>query len=165
MRRSAGKLFDEVRLLWNLLVQTGERLHADERITMAMRAILEFLVLRAPATVPEIARARYVTRLHIQEVVNTLAERGLVEMADNRAPPLRLTRLTPMGKKTIERIRRREQRVYRKLELGVRPSDLERSVRTLHSLRNVLAELDAGFGARVANASFERRSVSGGFPS
>ena len=151
MNQPAEQLFDEVRLLWNLLVQTGERLHADEQITIAMRAVLEFLVLRGPATVPQIARGRYVTRQHIQELVNALVERGLVEMADNPAHRRsRLTRLTPLGKETIERIRRREQRVYRKLNLGVRHIDLERAERTLRSVRNALAELDARVGGEAA---------------
>ncbi len=151
IRQPAEKLFDEVRLLWNLLVQTGERLHANERITIAMRAVLEFLVLRGPTTVPQIARGRYVTRQHIQELVNALVERGLVEMADNPAHRRsRLARLTPLGEETIERIRRREHRVYRKLDIGVRHMDLERAERTLRCLRDVLAELDAGLGAEVA---------------
>ena len=151
MNQPAEQLFDEVRLLWNLLVQTGERLHADEQITIAMRAVLEFLVLRGPATVPQIARGRYVTRQHIQELVNALVERGLVEMADNPAHRRsRLTRLTPLGEETIERIRRREQRVYRKLNLGVKHIDLERAERTLRSVRNVLAELDARLGGEAA---------------
>jgi DNA-binding MarR family transcriptional regulator len=151
MNQPAEKLFDEVRLLWNLLVQTGERLHANEQITIAMRAVLEFLVLRGPATVPQIARGRYVTRQHIQELVNALVERGLVEMADNPAHRRsRLTRLTPLGEETIERMRRREQRVYGKLDQGVRPPDLERAERTLRGVRKVLAELDARLGDEVA---------------
>jgi DNA-binding MarR family transcriptional regulator len=138
------------------LVQTGERLHANERITIAMRAVLEFLVLRGPATVPQIARGRYVTRQHIQELVNALLERRLVEMADNPAHRRsRLTRLTPLGEETIERIRRREQRIYRKLDLGVRPIDLERAERTLRRVRNVLAELDA----RLVAEAQKHRSI------
>ena len=131
-------------------MQTGERLHADEQITIAMRAVLEFLVLHGPATVPQIARGRYVIRQHIQELVNALVERGLVEMADNPAHRRsKLTRLTPMGEETIERIRRREQRVYRKLDLGIRPTDIQRAERTLRSVRNVLTELDARLGAEA----------------
>lgn len=129
-------------------MQTGERLHANERITIAMRAVLEFLVLRGPTTVPQIARGRYVTRQHIQELVNALVERGLVDMSDNPAHRRsRLARLTPLGEETIERIRRREHRVYRKLDPGVRHIDIERAERTLRSVRNVLAELDTRIGA------------------
>jgi len=54
-----------------------------------------------------------------------------------------------MGEETIERIRRREQRVYRKLDLGIRPTDIQRAERTLRSVRNVLTELDARLGAEA----------------
>lgn len=55
----------------------------------------------------------------------------------------------PLGEETMERIRRREQRVYSKLGLGVRPVDLERTERTLRNIRKALAEVDARLGTDV----------------
>ena len=37
---------------------------------MAQRAVLEYLLINGPATVPAIARARRVTRQHMQALVN-----------------------------------------------------------------------------------------------
>lgn len=130
-------LLDEVRLLWNTLVRRGETLHRREPLTMGMRAVLEFLRRSGPASVPAIARARGVTRQHIQALVNPLVELGLVVAAPNpahrRSP---LMRLTAKGERCIDRMRRREAAV-----LGAVPvarSELARATETLRVLRRSL---------------------------
>src|SRR5262245_15676978 len=104
------ELIDEVRLFWHVLVEAGERLHEGESITMGMRAVLEYVDRNGPATVPKIARARRVTRQHIQALVSALLERKLVLAASNpghrRSP---LIQLAPKEKGTIVRIKRREE--------------------------------------------------------
>jgi DNA-binding MarR family transcriptional regulator len=89
------ELIDEVRLLWNTLVQRGERLHAGESITMGQRAVLEFLLRNGPTTVPNVARSRRVSRQHIQALVDPLLERGLVQPLSTRHKRSVLLRLSP----------------------------------------------------------------------
>ncbi len=76
---------DEVRLLMHRAVRFVEELHADLGVSTPERAVLEFLTRNGPTTVPDIARARGVSRQHIQTIVNGLLERSLVETMANAA--------------------------------------------------------------------------------
>jgi DNA-binding MarR family transcriptional regulator len=133
------RVVDEVRLLWNALVRAGEDLHAREGLTMGMRAILEFLQRHGPGTVPNVARRRGVTRQHVQALVNPLLERRLVRARDNpahrRSP---LIELTAAGRRTIERMRRREAAVFRQVAPGLAAAELRRTAGTLAALRAAL---------------------------
>jgi DNA-binding MarR family transcriptional regulator len=136
------ELLNEVRLLWHRLVQTGERLHAREPITLGMRAVLEFLAREGSTTVPGIARSRHVTRQHIQALVNGLSERKLVELRDNpahkRSP---LVGLTPEGAETIRRVKRKEARWLAGQDFGASPRALKEAAAVLRGVR-------AGLGRR-----------------
>lgn len=130
-------LIDEVRLLWNTLVRRGEALHRREAVTLGMRAVLEYLRRSGPASVPSIARARGVTRQHIQALVNPLLEAGLVEAVPNPAHRRsRLMRLTAKGERTIDRMRGREAGVLG--GVAVAPTELARAADTLRALRRSL---------------------------
>lgn len=134
-------LIDEVRLLWNSLVQRGEALHADEPVTMGMRAVLEFLARQGPASVPNIARSRRVTRQHIQVLVNELQDEGCVSLAENpahrRSP---LVRLTDRGRRTLARMSRREAEVLSAAPIPASPARLDRAARTLRAVRQALED-------------------------
>jgi DNA-binding MarR family transcriptional regulator len=131
-------LLNEVRMLWHLLLAVGQELHAEESITLGMRAVLEQLAWEGPATVPAIARARYVTRQHIQVLVNGLLDQELVELQDNpahkRSPLVCLTR---EGERTIKRMKGRERPVLAK-NYGVSGADLERAAEVLRAVRGGL---------------------------
>lgn len=132
-------LLDEVRLLWHAMVQSGERLHEQEPITLGTRGVLEFLALHGPATVPHVARSRRVTRQHIQSLVNALLELGLVALDANPAHRRSaLVRLTPEGKRVIERMKRRERRFFDTRDLGREADELGRAARTLRAVRHAL---------------------------
>src|SRR5262245_16430131 len=134
------ELIDEVRLLWNRLIQLGEELHADEPITLGMRAVLEYLLRNGPTTVPDIARNRRVTRQHIQQLVNPLLERGLATIAAN--PSHRrsgLVALTASGEETIRRIKTREGELYAATNFGLSDAELRRAAATLRTVRAALA--------------------------
>ena len=139
MSDSLDELFDQVRLLWHVLVQTTERLHEDEPVTLGMRAVLEFLARQGPTAVPEIARSRQVTRQHIQALVNDLLELRLVSLDDNPAHRRSaLVRLTAEGQRAIDRMKRRERQFLERLELEARPDDLRRAATTLSAVRKAL---------------------------
>lgn len=134
-------LFDEVRLAMHQLVQVSEALHADEPVTLGMRAVLEFLLRNGPATVPHVARRRHVTRQHIQSLVNPLAAQRLVELVENpahqRSPLVRLTR---PGERLIRRMQRKERRAFARRAREVSDAEIEAATRTLRAVRESLAE-------------------------
>ena len=139
MLEAIDELVDEVRLLWHALVRSGERLHDAEPITLGMRAVLELLASRGPATVPQIARRRGVTRQHIQGFVNALLELKLVSLEPN--PEHRRSLLvcpTPAGAQAIERMKKRERRFFAGVAFGVSASEVSRASKTLRSLRNTI---------------------------
>lgn len=134
-------LLDEVRLLWHVMVQAAERLHAGEPVTVGMRAVLEFVARNGPTPVPSIARSRHVSRQHIQALVDGLLELRLVSLGDNPAHRRSaLVHLTPEGQRTLDRMRRRERRLFDRLELAARPEDLRKAAITLSAVRDALGE-------------------------
>jgi DNA-binding MarR family transcriptional regulator len=132
-------LLNEVRLLWHVLVQTGERLLADQPVTLALRAVLEFLDRNGPATVPGIARSRRVSRQHIQTIVNDLLGKGLVALRDNPAHRRSAhVELTGPGRQLISGIRRLEARFLSEHAFSVADKDLNRARKVLRSVRRTL---------------------------
>lgn len=139
MSRPIDELLDQARLLWHVMVQVAERLHQGEPVTLGMRAVLEFLTRNGPATVPQIARSRGVTRQHIQALVNDLLELRLVSLDANPAHRRSaLVRLTADGQKAAERMRRRERQYLEGLDLKARPEELRRASATLSAVREAL---------------------------
>jgi DNA-binding MarR family transcriptional regulator len=136
---------EQVRLLHHQLVRVAEQLHAGEDVTVAQRAVLEYLHREGATTVPEIARVRGVTRQHIQVGVDELAAAGLVELVDNPAHRRsRLVTTTTAGVETIERMQRREIDAVADLDLDL---DVERSralTADLAHIRHSLQQLTQG---------------------
>lgn len=133
---------DEVRLLYHQLVRVAESLHGDEPVTVAQRAVLEFLDREGPTAVPGIARARGVTRQHIQVHVNDLEATGLVEFLDNPAHRRsQLAALTSEGGDTIARIHRREAAAVRTLDVDLTADQAGELARRLRQLRTALTHL------------------------
>lgn len=132
-------VFDEVRRVWNRLVEAGEALHEREPVTLGMRAVLEFLLRTGPITVPALARARHVTRQHIQSLANALLEQKLIQTTGNpahrRSP---LFALTPAGERLIRRMKAREAARLRPLGRRFESSDLRRTAAMLRALREAL---------------------------
>lgn len=144
------ELLDEVRMLFHLATQVAEDLHAAEPITVSMRGVLELLHRIGPATVPDIARRRYVTRQHIQTLVNALLAQGLVAVEDNpahrRSPRIALT---DDGGRMIRRMTDRERRFLARIDLPLDPRDIASARGTLATLRNALRH---AIGARHEQA-------------
>ena len=129
------ELLNEVRLVWHLLIQVAGQLHAGEPMTLGMRSVLEQLALEGPATVPAIARARYVTRQHLQVLVNGLLRLRLVELLDNpahrRSP---LVGLTPAGRRALQRMLAKERRLLAG-DFGLSGAALQNATETLRTVR------------------------------
>jgi DNA-binding MarR family transcriptional regulator len=135
------RLLDETRLLWHAMSHAGERLHAEEPVTLGMRAVLEFLTEHGPATVPHVARSRRVSRQHIQGLVNALLEHELVALGENPAHRRSaFVRVTPRGKQVFDRMLRRERGLFGRIDLGTDEAELERAARTLKAVREAVEE-------------------------
>jgi len=139
MNPEIDALFNEVRLLFNALVQRGEILHGDGGVTMAQRAVLEYLLTNGPGTVPAIARARRVTRQHVQALVTPLLEGGYVESVENpEHKRSRLIGLTPEGDRLIRSMRRREMDFLTAADPGLATGQLVQATEVLRRLRGAI---------------------------
>ncbi|MGI9393106.1 MAG: MarR family winged helix-turn-helix transcriptional regulator, partial [Boseongicola sp.] len=72
----------DIHSLWH---SQNAQLPAEKAVTYAERGVLEILVSEGAQPVPSIARARFVSRQHIQKLVDDLASKGLVELQPNPA--------------------------------------------------------------------------------
>lgn len=121
-----------VRSCFRELRAFGDALHADIGITAAMRAVMEHLAERGAATVPDIARAKQVTRQNIQVLADALIAAGLAEAREN--PGHRrsgLVALTGRGEKTFAAMRDREGRALAKIAESLPRAGVEVATRTL----------------------------------
>jgi DNA-binding MarR family transcriptional regulator len=133
-------LIDETRLLFHRMKLAAEQLHGAEEITAGMRGVLFSLDRSGPQTVPQLARARPVSRQHIQMLVNPLVERRFIELVENPAHKRsNLVRLTPKGRRLVERMRKRESKVLGALGSGVSEKQFRSAAAVVRSLREALA--------------------------
>lgn len=138
------ELVDEVRRTHNTLAEVIDDLHADTAVSAHLRAVLEYLERQGPSTVPDIARARRVSRQHIQTAVNELRDRSLVEYVPN--PHHRrshLVALTAAGTKTIAAMQANERVALEPLVSDLDAADIATAAATLRSLRLALPDPEA----------------------
>lgn len=132
-------VIDEVRLLHNQLIALAEELHRGSGVTASRRAVLEFIHQHGPSTVPTIARARGVTRQHIQAISNELRSLDLIESQQNpahqRSP---MIALTDDGRQTIDRMLEREGDYLTAHVSDLDENELWAAAQTLASVRHAL---------------------------
>jgi DNA-binding MarR family transcriptional regulator len=132
-------LFNETRLLFHALARWGEALHEGLGVTMPMRAVLELVLLGGSATVPDMARARGVSRQHIQQQVDPLLERGLLTRQDNPAHKRSsMIALTDKGRALIRSMRAKEIDVLAKMQVGVSDNAMLEAAQVLSAWRIAL---------------------------
>jgi DNA-binding MarR family transcriptional regulator len=138
---SAPELFNETRRLFHLLKRWAETLHSELDLSIAMRGVLELLLIEGPGTVPQMARARGVSRQHVQQQVDALLERGFVERQDNPAHKRSsLIVLSDKGRALIQTMRSDELRALARLQPGVSDQAIADAVQVLASWRTVLQQ-------------------------
>ncbi len=142
MYEHISSLFDEARLMIHRSVVVVDRLHHGTGVSVPMRAVLEYLQANGEHTVSAVARARSVSRQHIQTIVNDLLDAELVERRDNpnhlRAPLIRLTR---RGATTIEAMHASERAALEPVLLegsALTPADLIAAIEVLSAVSNGL---------------------------
>ncbi|MGW4483349.1 MarR family winged helix-turn-helix transcriptional regulator [Amycolatopsis sp. NPDC004368] len=135
------QLVNDVFLTNGTLLATGDALTAPAGLTAAQWQVLGFLE-DGPATAADLARRRGLRRQSVQETVNRLLRNGMLTRADNpsdaRAP---LLHLTPAATTALHELGARQARWADAVAAGLPPEDLEVTLRTLHRLRERLAEV------------------------
>ncbi len=92
-----------------------------------------------PQTVPQMARARPVSRQHIQTIVNDLIEERHVELVVNPAHKRsHLVRLTRKGKEMVDAMNRREAKILTGMKIGIPEKDLQAAAAVLRAVRELL---------------------------
>jgi len=131
-------LFTATVSLFHTLTAAAEDLHQQGNFTAGKRGLLRGLYRLGPQTVPQMARARPVSRQYIQMLTDRLAEEGLVEFVDNPAHKRSwLVRLTEKGKSLIVAMLAREAGVLKELPVPVSEQDILTATAVLRSFREV----------------------------
>lgn len=119
-----------------LLLEAGDALGADERLTSARWQVLgSIAVAERPLTVPQIARRMGLTRQSVHSTVNRLVRDGFLELAPN-ADHRRsaLVGLTERGRTKYDAIDRRQAEWVNGLARGIGRASLETTHRVLDEL-------------------------------
>ena len=133
------KVLDEAVALNFRLQRVAEELHRQGPASSARRGILRTLSDDGPQSVPQMARNRGVTRQHVQTLVNSLMEEGLVEIASNPAHQKSgLVQLTDAGRQAVRDNTRREAVLVKECTPYVRNDELEAAFDVLHKVREFL---------------------------
>ena len=131
-------LINETVLLFHRLKIVADEVHHQGEMSGGLRSILRSLDKFGAQTVPQMARARSVSRQHIQILVNELVEKELVEFISNpahkRSPFVQLTR---HGKKTVDEMNQREKKLMGKADLDVADKKLHEAAETLRIVREL----------------------------
>jgi len=129
-----------VRRLFRALALESNEMLEDLGISVADRAVMEFLYPDRQLSVPAIAAQYQVSRQHVQATVNSLLEAGLVATRENprhrRSP---LIALNASGRKLFDRVSKRETKVIDALFSGIPTRELQHTRQTLQSLLNELS--------------------------
>jgi len=132
-------LFDEVRGLSLTLKQWGDALHEASGLAASTRGILDALLLGGAATVPRIARERGASRQHVQQLVDALLERDLVQRKRNpNHKRSSLIALTDKGRALAENMRAEERNAIGRIQAGVSDHAIEEAQLVLAAWRTAL---------------------------
>ena len=136
IREDLRGVVDETVALFYRLRWLTDRIYAGDGLSNARRGILRGLVQFGPQTVPQLARARSVSRQHIQLLVDALARRSLVELVANPAHRRsKLVRPTHAGAAHVREMDETNRRVVSSVAAGLSVRELAITARTLRAVR------------------------------
>ena len=137
---AALTIFLETMGLYFRLRDTGKKSDLVTPDSSRIWGILHPLAVEGPQTVPQLARARPVSRQRIQQIANEAAVEGLIEFINNPAhKKSKLMQLTDLGRARHKQMVAQFAEVAGSLAEGMRTQDLEVTGRTLNHLRARLA--------------------------
>jgi DNA-binding MarR family transcriptional regulator len=126
----------ETMSLFHRLRIVAEQVHHQREMTAGKLGVLRGLDLSGPQMVPQMARARPVSRQYIQTLVGRLADEGHVELIENPAHKRsRLVRLTQQGKDLLDPAMRRQAKLFSRLTIDIPERDLRTAASVLSALR------------------------------
>jgi len=138
-----GAVIDQTRALFHRLKAVAQEAHDRGPATAGLRGVLQELYGKGPRTVPDMARARPVSRQHIQVLVNQLLELGWVELMDNPAHKRsKRVAITAQGRGAFEAIRLTEAAMLADLPVSVSESELEAAAAVLEKVRNAFEHME-----------------------
>jgi DNA-binding MarR family transcriptional regulator len=124
-----------VRRLFRALSQRSSALLENNQITVADRAVMEFLFPEHLLSVPEIAKKYQVSRQHIQVTVNKLLELEFVKtQANPKHKRSQLIKLTALGQQEFKKILQNEKSSITTLFAEIDPQHLQVTAETLELL-------------------------------
>ena len=131
-----NQLINENALLFFRMKVVAEEVHQQGEMSGGKRALLRLLNEAGAQTVPQISRARSVTRQHTQTLINELTDEGLVEFFENpghkRSP---FAQLTASGQRAVAAMNRREAKLHEQMHLCVPENELRAAARALRKVR------------------------------
>ncbi|MBL8020218.1 MAG: MarR family transcriptional regulator [Leptospirales bacterium] len=134
-------LADEVLRLSISIKQMEKEIYGDEGMSENELAVFFDLFVLGPQTVPMLARSRGATRQRIQQIMDILLKRRLVE---KKANPVHATSvfyaLTGSGARKATGMSSRERRFFLKLPLDVNLRVLESSLTLLRQVRRAIQD-------------------------
>jgi DNA-binding MarR family transcriptional regulator len=130
-----------IRRIFRAMGQSADKYLEPLGISVADRAVMEFLYPDKHLSVPQIAERYHVSRQHVQVTVNSLKERDLVGLAENprhaRSP---LVSLSDQGRGLFIEIAARDEATINKLFANISDKQCGRTRKTLARLLNNLME-------------------------
>ena len=127
-----AQLIWQTRQLFPGLAADSNELLDNFGINASHRAVLQFLDHNDVETVANMARARDMSRQHIQQVVNDLLEKKLVETLDNPGHKRSfLVKRTKAGDALFKQVKKIESRLFREIAKEFDSEALQASVNTL----------------------------------
>lgn len=132
------EVIDQTRSLFHQLKAAAREVHGGDSLAGGRRGVLLNLLKEGPLTVPTMARARPVSRQHIQTLVNALQADGLVRLQENPAHRRsKLVALTEGGRTAIQDMLARERRILESLPRVVGTEDLRTAARVMRETRGL----------------------------
>jgi DNA-binding MarR family transcriptional regulator len=129
-----------VRRLFRALAQKASENLGQYQLSVADRAVMEFLYPQEQLSVPEIASRYQVSRQHVQVTVNTLRDKGLLESRPNpRHKRSVLMELSEKGGELFAEILAKDKETVDQLFSAVPPVDRKTTRRTLETLLRELS--------------------------
>ena len=130
-----------VRRLFRALAQKASENLGHYKLTVADRAVMEFLYPHEQLSVPEIASRYRVSRQHVQVTVNSLRDAGLLESRPNpRHKRSSLMKLSDKGGELFARILEKDKETVEKLFSEIPVEDRKATRRTLETLLRELSQ-------------------------
>ena len=129
-----------IRRLFRALAQKASENLGQHQLTVADRAVMEFLYPHEQLSVPEIASRYQVSRQHVQVTVNALRKKRLLENRPNpRHKRSSLIKLSDKGGELFAGILVRDKETVEKLFSEIPPEDRKTTCRTLETLLRELS--------------------------